>query len=158
MPAVAVPVAITLRRCCGLEIGLLRYLSGRQAMGRGEPAPVAAKLQKAVMIERGAGELEAEAEAETEGAAETQRACPNRARAPSCLAPLHCSPPAMASQQLPGLERTGTQPRERRHASGRVAARPCRPARGAMGGMKLPRAILFDLDATTLVAFGPAKS
>ena len=29
---------------------------------------------------------------------------------------------------------------------------------GAMGGMKLPRVILFDLDATTLVAFGPAKS
>ena len=58
----------------------MRYLSGRQAMGRGEPAPVAAKLQKAVMIERGAGELEAEAEAETEGAAETQRACPNGAR------------------------------------------------------------------------------
>ena len=80
VPAVAVPVAITLRRCCGLEIGLLRYLSGRQAMGRGEPAPVAAKLQKAVMIERGAGELEAEAEAETEGAAETQRACPDGAR------------------------------------------------------------------------------
>jgi len=34
-------------------------------MGRGEPAPVLAKLQKAAMILRGAGEAEAETEAES---------------------------------------------------------------------------------------------